>query len=229
MRLAAVPIVIAAVAGIAAGDDVSSAALVHLDRGVAAFEAGDFTRARREFSAANDLAPERANPYRWLALTEIQLGDCASAIDHIDGFVTRVDKTDARLPEMTRWRDLCSRSGKLQVESRPPLATLRIDGSVVGPAPYRSLSMRAGEHTVVAELPGHVAASRTVVLAPEGDISLLLELPATRSASRPWWFWPSIGAGVAAVVTAGVIVYARSGSDDTVLPPIRCDALGCVP
>ncbi|HEX5063097.1 MAG TPA: hypothetical protein VFV99_27165, partial [Kofleriaceae bacterium] len=54
-------------------------------------------------------------PYRWLALTEIQLGDCPSALPNIEGFVSRVDTTDPRLPEMTRWREFCSRS-----QPKPP-------------------------------------------------------------------------------------------------------------
>lgn len=99
-------------------DPAEDAALLHLDRGIAAFDAKDFTTAARELSIANQLAPTKANPYRWLALTEIQLGDCVAATGHIDGFLARVTRDDPRIPEMTRWREFCRRS----VEPQPRVA-----------------------------------------------------------------------------------------------------------
>jgi hypothetical protein len=95
---------------------IDDAALVHLDRGIAAFDAKDFATAHHELSIAHELAPTKANPYRWLALTEIQLGDCTSALPHIDGFLSRVATNDARIAEMTRWREFCTRS----TEPLPP-------------------------------------------------------------------------------------------------------------
>ena len=95
------------------------AALVHLDRGVAAFDAKDFATAHHELSIAHELAPDKANPYRWLALTEIQLGDCTSALPHIDGFLSRVPDNDARIPEMTRWREFCTRSTQPLPPAKP--------------------------------------------------------------------------------------------------------------
>jgi hypothetical protein len=92
--------------------ETDDAALVHLDRGIAAFDAKDFSTAHHELSIAHELAPTKANPYRWLALTEIQLGDCVSALPHIDGFLERVTANDARIPEMTRWREFCTRSNE---------------------------------------------------------------------------------------------------------------------
>lgn len=89
--------------------DTADTALVHLDRGVAAFNAKDFHHALTELQLAHDLMPDKANPYRWLALTEIQLGDCASAQGHIDGFLSRVPPSDPRVAEMVRWREFCRR------------------------------------------------------------------------------------------------------------------------
>lgn len=99
-------------------DPAEDAALLHLDRGIAAFDAKDFKTAARELSIAHELAPTKANPYRWLALTEIQLGDCVAATGHIDGFLARVAADDPRIPEMTRWREFCRRS--LQPREAPP-------------------------------------------------------------------------------------------------------------
>ena len=110
MRIAVVAIVVMTLRVHAVADATDDAALLHLDRGIAAFDAKDFATAQHELSIAHELAPTKANPYRWLALTEIQLGDCAIALPHIDGFLSRVTANDARIPEMTRWREFCLRS-----------------------------------------------------------------------------------------------------------------------
>lgn len=110
MRVAVVAIVVGALRLHAYADATDDAALLHLDRGIAAFEAKDFATAQHELSIAHELAPTKANPYRWLALAEIQLGDCTSALPHIAGFLSRVAANDARIPEMIRWREFCQRS-----------------------------------------------------------------------------------------------------------------------
>src|SRR4051812_42420289 len=80
------------------------AAQVHLDRGIAAFQAGDFALAKHELTAARELAPHKPNPYRWLALSEVQLGDCPHALDDIASFLARVATDDPRIPELDRLR-----------------------------------------------------------------------------------------------------------------------------
>ena len=100
-------------------DPAEDAALLHLDRGIAAFNGKDFATAEREFTAAHDLVPDKANPYRWLALTEIQLGDCKQALDHIDGFISRVPPADPRVAEMTRWREFCRRDATPPTQGTP--------------------------------------------------------------------------------------------------------------
>lgn len=113
MRASVTAIVVAllVVAGVARAQstDAEVAAQVHLDRGVEAFDAEDYPRAHREFTAAQELAPDRANPYRWLALTEVQLAQCPVALGHIEAFLARVATDDARIPEMARLRELCER------------------------------------------------------------------------------------------------------------------------
>jgi hypothetical protein len=119
MRAAVVAIVVVVTLRLHAyADATDDAALLHLDRGIAAFDAKDFPTAERELSIAHELAPTKANPYRWLALAEIQLGDCTSALPHIDGFLSRVGPDDARIAEMTRWRAFCVRS--MQPPPPPP-------------------------------------------------------------------------------------------------------------
>jgi hypothetical protein len=101
-------------------DDTEAAAQVHLDRGVAAFGAGDFTLALHELQIVVELVPHKPNPYRWLALTEIQQGDCAHARLDVDSFLARVPTDDARIPELVRARDTCQQRGAPQVTTAPP-------------------------------------------------------------------------------------------------------------
>jgi hypothetical protein len=209
-------------------DATEDAAQVHLDRGVAAFRAGDYVLAHRELDAAHGLVPDKPNPYRWLALTEVQLGDCARALVNIDGFLSRVPPSDPRRAEVERLRELCQRTGVLAVDSTPPKASLRIDGAAVGVTPYRSLSMRAGAHTVIAELPGYRTMTRTIDLQAGGELALHLPLAKVgRPVTRRWWFWPAV-VGAALTIT-GIVAVIAIDSDPTVLPPIECDPTGCHP
>jgi hypothetical protein len=210
-------------------DAVAAAAQVHLDRGIAAFERKDFVAAHREFVACHELVPDRPNPYRWLALAEIQLGDCAAALDHIDGFIERVPATDPRVPEMARWRELCRRTGSLKVDAVPGPVTLRIDGSVVGRTPYHARSLAAGRHVIVGERAGYRSATRTIELSPGGDLELRLELSPRRTPiTRRWWFWPTVG-GAALAIADDVFYATGRGDAATALPPITCDLAGCRP
>ncbi|HEX3757306.1 MAG TPA: hypothetical protein VHW23_01310 [Kofleriaceae bacterium] len=92
------------------GDTAENRALVHLDRGVAAYRAGDLRRAHAELVEANQLAPDRPNPYRWLALTEAALGDCDGALVDVEGFLSRVAADDPRVGELRALRERCLRS-----------------------------------------------------------------------------------------------------------------------
>ena len=94
----------------ATGDTVENQALTHLDRGVAAYRAGDYGRAHAELVAASQLAPDRPNPYRWLALTEAALGDCDGALINIESFLSRVAADDPRVGELRALRERCLRT-----------------------------------------------------------------------------------------------------------------------
>jgi len=233
MRAAAASILaLGPVLGLALGapaaraDAVEDAARVHLDRGVAAFRAGDYPRAHRELTVASELVPDKPNPYRWLALTEVQLGDCRGALVHIEGFLSRVPAGDERVAELVRLRELCQKTGALRVESQPSSAALRIDGASVGATPYRAPSLRAGSHVLAAEKPGFAPQSREVVVPAGGALDIRFELsPARAPLTRRWWFWAAVGG--AALTATAAIAYAASGGDPTPLPPIACDPSGC--
>ena len=122
MRVQIASILVGALAlGSARAEDTETrtAAQVHLDRGIAAYGAGDLALAHAELTIAVQLVPHKPNPYRWLALTEIQMGDCAHARLDVDSFIARVAPDDPRIPELIRARDACKQKGVPRIVERP--------------------------------------------------------------------------------------------------------------
>lgn len=114
MRALVIAIVVAGLAAPAHADPAPASslpaeteALGHLDRGVAAYRAGDYTIAEHELRTAQQLVPDRPNPYRWLALTEAALGECPAALVDIESFLSRVGSDDPRVAEMVQLRQRC--------------------------------------------------------------------------------------------------------------------------
>jgi hypothetical protein len=121
-RRSLVAAVLVMLASSSRADDADAPALDHLDRGIAAYRIGDYETAHREFGLAQELAPDRPNPYRWLALTEIKQGDCREALVHIEAFMSRVPVGDARVPEMVAQRQQCVHEAQVQPSPPPPPA-----------------------------------------------------------------------------------------------------------
>lgn len=228
-RMRAVSAVIVWLASTPAFADDRADAQAALERGVAAYRAGELTAARDELTAANKLAPDSPNPYRWLAIVEVGLGNCMPALVHVEGFLARVPSTDARIPEVIALRDRCLTPGSLAVTSTPSGASIRIDGGgIVGSTPHRALDLRPGSHTVAVDKPGFVAATRTLELAAGSELAIdfTLERRASGGSTSRWWLWAALGAGV---VTAIGVTYAvtRDGGTSQPLPPVVCMPAGC--
>ncbi|MFT3697834.1 MAG: hypothetical protein QM831_32135 [Kofleriaceae bacterium] len=113
-RVAATCVLMARVAAA----DPEAEALAHLDHGIAAYRIADYPTARKELDAAIELVPDRANPYRWRALTEAAQHDCVNALVDIESFLSRAPAGDERIPEMTQLRDHCV--ARATVASPPP-------------------------------------------------------------------------------------------------------------
>jgi hypothetical protein len=120
MRRCLIAAVLVFAANSSRADDGDAPALDHLDRGIAAYRIGDYETAHREFGLAQELAPDRPNPYRWLALTEIKQGNCREALVHIEAFMSRVPVGDARVPEMVAHRQQCVQQAQPQQPPPPP-------------------------------------------------------------------------------------------------------------
>lgn len=191
----------------AAGDTAENQALVHLDRGVAAYRTGDYRRAHDELLAANRLAPDRPNPYRWLALTEAALGDCRSALGNIEGFLSRVAVGDPRVAELRALRERCLRSVRT---GEPPPA----DAPRSAPSPRPPTSPPTPPTSL----------SANPVLAGPSPTSLPPAAPADAPLTRRWWFWTAIGA---VAITAAGVTYGLTRDGPSRLPIVVCDASGC--
>ena len=211
-------------------DPAEARALDHLDSGVAAYRAGDYERARTELTAASALAPDRPNPYRWLALAEAALGDCPGARIHVEAFLSRVAPEDPRVPEVVALRERCLGTGQVTVTSTPAGAAIRLDGGPpIATTPVRRLAMRTGPHRIVLEKPGYAPLSHDFTVAASGETLqsfALAELAPATPLVRRWWFWAAVGA--AAVAAAGA-TYALTRGGDARLPLVTCDPAGCRP
>jgi hypothetical protein len=173
--------------------DKAGEALQLLDKGIAAFNAGQLPQARELFSRARDLVPDKANPYRWLGLVDARMGHCADAARELDIFLQKVPPGDARTAEALTLRDRCRqelapRVGTLVVETTPPGAEVRLDdpdAAEVGVTPYRNEAVPVGSHVLFVRKPGYEALTRGVSL-PQNEV-VLVELPlhATSSAAAP--------------------------------------------
>jgi hypothetical protein len=216
----------------AAAEPAEDAALAHLDRGVAAYRSRDFARAHDELLEASRLAPDRPNPYRWLALAEVELDDCQSALINIEAFLSRVPIGDTRIPELVALRDRCLRTGKVTIESTPGGAAIRVDdGPVIAHTPARRLVMPVGEHTVTLSRPGFVSRTARIDVHAFGTDFATFHLGSmTRGRSTPvvrrWWFWAAVAT---ATIAAAGVTYALTSDSPTRLPAVTCDANGCHP
>ncbi len=227
MWVRTIVVVLVALVGRAGADDLRTAQQ-HLDAGVALYGAGNFADARVELAAAQVLAPDKPNPYRWLALVDVRLGDCASALVHIESFAARVAADDARLGELVRLRDQCRSIGHIRVVSSPTGATVRVDQRATPMMTPADLALSVGSHVIVVGKPGFESVTQTVEAHAAGVDEAMFTLPVAAVAEphHRWWLWTTIGVGVVAIA-AGTTYALTRGRDDPRLPPIACDATGC--
>lgn len=206
----------------------------HLARGVAAYQARHFPQAVDELLEANRLAPDRPEPYRWLALAEAEIDDCPSALINVDAYLARVPPGDPGAAELAALRDRCLGAGRVDVDSAPTGATIRVDGGPpIGATPIKHLAMRVGPHTLTLEKQGFEPLSHRIEVRPLGvEYASLTLTPARPSPSRRWLAWVALGAAAA----VGAVIVISNGSHDAPdmrtapsLPGVKCTSAGCHP
>ena len=201
----------------------------HLQRGIAAYRARHFAQAVDELLQANGLAPERPEPYRWLALTEVEIDDCPSALLNVDTFLAHAPQGDPAAAELLGVRDRCLHTGNVDVDSNPSGAEVRIDGGpVIAATPAHRLAIRIGTHELTLRKPGFEALHERIEVRALGHHYASFALTPARdtSLSRHWWFWAALGA---VAVTAIGITYEATRTTEPRLAGITCTSSGCTP
>jgi hypothetical protein len=158
----------------------------YIDRGVQFLDAGHLEDARAAFAQAQQLAPDKANPYRLLGIVDARLGRCTDAVKELTAFIDRVTPGDPRVREAITIRDRCKEElspklGTLVVETTPASAEVRLDdanGQVVGTTPYRNDALAVGSHVVYISSSGYKSISRGLSVAQNETVRLELTLEA---------------------------------------------------
>jgi PEGA domain-containing protein len=204
-------------------------AAVHIQRGIAAYRARRFAQAADELLQANRLAPERPEPYRWLAWTEVEIDDCPSALLNVDAFLARAPQGDPAAPELLGVRDRCLHTGSVDVESSPAGAEVRIDGGpTLAMTPAHRLAMRIGTHAITLRKPGFATLHDRIEVRALGTNYASFALTPARdlALTRQWWFWVAVGA---VAVTAIGVTYEATRTTEPHLAGITCTMSGCAP
>jgi tetratricopeptide (TPR) repeat protein len=201
-----------------------AAAEQHLDRAVAAYDAGRFEEALTEFEAADRLYPRPRLRFN-VAASYRALGRNVEALEAYERFLEdptgdpgdRQDAEDAIV-------ELAARVGALEVSAEPG-AEVTVDGRSHGAAPLaRAVRLAPGSHQVAVDKKGYLpfrkavaleagqTARLEVVLAPAPATPGPLvggDTPPAPEGKRPFykspWFWTGaalVAAGAAATVWA---------------------------
>jgi len=107
-----------------------------------------------------------------------------------------------------------ARSGQLTVRSQPPGAEVLLDGTPLGRTPLEKTTVPAGEHKILVRLEGHHEQLRPVVVQPETEARVELELSARVSLLRPGTRRFSVSIGIGGALAAHGSVHATVLGND---------------
>lgn len=209
--------------------DVAKQAQELLDNGVASFKAGDLARAKVALQRVIALVPDKPNPYRWLGLVEIRLGNCKEALPNFDAFLTRVGMADPRTVEVVTLRDRCRvelepKVGTLLVATTPPGADVRLRAAgepLLGKTPLESFSIAVGNHVLALHKDGYADVQRGVSIRDGETVRLDLVLEKLAGKKKKYWIIGAVlGPLAAAGLGVGLGVGLTRGNDTRTLPAI---------
>jgi len=192
--------------------DVAKQAQELLDTGVSLFKAGDLERARVALQRVITLVPDKPNPYRWLGMVAVRLGNCKEALGAFDTFLARVPAGDPRTVEAVTLRDRCRaelepKLGTLVIASTPAGAEVRLREAgdpLLGRTPIDGAKLSAGSHVLVLRKDGYVETTRGVTVAAHERVrlDLVLEpLPPQAIKKKRYWI---IGAVLGPLAAVGI-------------------------
>lgn len=207
---------------LAAAADTEEEALQLQDRGIEAFERGEYPTAYEFFLAERRLVPDKPNPFRWLAMTEARLGECRKAKNTMTKFLGLVPPGDNRIQKVREEVGKCEQApafGVLAIDTDPDGAEIRIgdeNGEPVGITPWRS-ERPAGNRVVHLRKAGFHPEKMLVTVEKEATAHVQVPLRPIVAVDpvptyKKWWVWTVVGVVVAAAaggIAAGVVLGTR--------------------
>ena len=170
-------------------------------------------------AAAEGAAAGRATYQLQLDAYDVEVGAQAASMTSTCSRCTPADaaKNLRELAKQVIATALAKPRGTLALDTEPPGAQVRVDGSETGRTPYQRPAF-SGSHAVVLSAPGYHSQKATVTVAESHTSRLEVRLIAgsdggakgdggRKPVYKKWWFWVAIGgAAVAAgAITAGVV------------------------
>ncbi len=177
-------------------------------------------------AAAEGAAAGRATYQLQLDAYDVEVGAQAASMTSTCSRCTPADaaKNLRELAKQVIATALAKPRGTLALDTEPPGAQVRVDGSETGRTPYQRPAF-SGSHAVVLSAPGYHSQKATVTVAESHTSRLEVRLIAgsdggakgdggRKPVYKKWWFWVAIGgaAAAAAAVTAGVVVSQMNGA-----------------
>lgn len=153
------------------------AAAVHFKKGEAQYNKGEFARAIAEFTRAHELSPHPTCLFN-IARSHENLGDYPRALEFYRKALALTTAPADRADIERRIRNIESRPVKVFVSSRPPGASVSVDGRR-DPEPGLTplvLKLVPGEHLLVFRLEGHHLATRRVEVEMEKELPVEVKL-----------------------------------------------------
>ncbi|MFH1434816.1 MAG: PEGA domain-containing protein [Pseudomonadota bacterium] len=156
-------------------EDPKDAAKRFFTEGKEAFDKGDFQAALEKYMIANDTLPN--------AFVYLKIADCYEKIGNIIETVAWLEKYLGEKPEASNAAELKARikklnatAGTVAAASTPEGAKILLDGEDTGKVTPAEIEAGPGQHTLMFELDGYVADSRTFELMPGASQDIAVDL-----------------------------------------------------
>ena len=189
-----------------------------LDKGKAAYDAGQFEKSLDHYRRAYDIFPHPDMLYR-IGLCFERLGEDQEAVRHYRRFLAAVPDAPERARVEKTIEVIESRISKsqLSVETQPDGAIVYIDDIANGPAGYTptNLTIKPGNYRVIVQKDGYLRAEELVTIKPGETVRLRYQLVKDGSVSAV-----GVASAITSIVFFSLYSDAKTQVDDlNALPP----------
>jgi tetratricopeptide (TPR) repeat protein len=225
-------------------DGVSQNARTRFERGLSAYQQGQYRAAIEHFKEADRLAPSARLSFN-VALVYERMSDVPNALAAYRDYLRRGPDADNAAETSQRVAELeleLERTGvqQLSVLTKPAGAMVRIDGASRGVTPWTG-ELPPGSHRLELQASGYKDSAQVFDLPAQHAIdvifelvpirSMAVELTPTRSVEASteggetngprWWTWAAFGGSAALLLGAGALELSRRDLEDDVENPRR--------